>query len=206
MTSAPVHRDHHVRIEPSILYFGTPVVLISSLNEDDSPNLAPMSSAWALGYSVMLGLGTSGQTFRNLERHGECVVNLPGPALWPHVERLAPLTGRDPVPEAKSAQFRFEADKFGAAGLSPQPSEVVAPPRVLECPLQLEATVAAVHPIGDGSAAAVEVAVVRVHAAPEIVVAGTNHVDPERWGPLMYVFRHYVAAGERLGKTFRAEV
>ena len=36
----------HQTIEPAILYFGTPVVLISTLNEDGSPNLAPMSSAW----------------------------------------------------------------------------------------------------------------------------------------------------------------
>jgi flavin reductase (DIM6/NTAB) family NADH-FMN oxidoreductase RutF len=36
-------------IEPKILYFGTPVALISSLNEDGATNLAPMSSFWALG-------------------------------------------------------------------------------------------------------------------------------------------------------------
>ena len=31
-------------IEPKILYFGTPVVLISSLNEDGETNLAPICS------------------------------------------------------------------------------------------------------------------------------------------------------------------
>ncbi len=35
----------HVTITPSILYFGTPVVLISTENLDGTPNLAPMSSA-----------------------------------------------------------------------------------------------------------------------------------------------------------------
>ncbi len=33
------------QIEPAILYFGTPVVLICSTNEDGSYNLAPMPSA-----------------------------------------------------------------------------------------------------------------------------------------------------------------
>jgi len=47
----------HRTIEPTILYFGTPVALISTLNPDGSPNLAPMSSAWWLGWSCMLGLG-----------------------------------------------------------------------------------------------------------------------------------------------------
>jgi flavin reductase (DIM6/NTAB) family NADH-FMN oxidoreductase RutF len=34
-----------VTIAPSILYFGTTVVLISTENADGTPNLAPMSSA-----------------------------------------------------------------------------------------------------------------------------------------------------------------
>lgn len=33
----------HIAGEPPILYFGTPVVLISSLSEDGTANLAPMS-------------------------------------------------------------------------------------------------------------------------------------------------------------------
>jgi flavin reductase (DIM6/NTAB) family NADH-FMN oxidoreductase RutF len=36
----------HKTIEPTILYFGTPVALISTLNPDGTANLAPMSSAW----------------------------------------------------------------------------------------------------------------------------------------------------------------
>src|SRR5688572_2340777 len=67
----------HRTIEPTILYFGTPVAIISSLNEDGSANLAPMSSAWWLGWSCMLGLGQMGQTSANLLRTRECVINLP---------------------------------------------------------------------------------------------------------------------------------
>jgi flavin reductase (DIM6/NTAB) family NADH-FMN oxidoreductase RutF len=40
----------HIASEPSILYFGTPVVLISTVNEDGSHNLAPMSSVFWLGW------------------------------------------------------------------------------------------------------------------------------------------------------------
>ncbi len=36
----------HIKSEPAILYFGTPVVLVSTVSEDGSYNLAPMSSAW----------------------------------------------------------------------------------------------------------------------------------------------------------------
>lgn len=195
----------HLQIEPSILYFGTPVALIATLNPDGSANLAPMSSAWALGYTVVLGLGAQGQTVANLRRHPECTINLPQAELWSAVERLAPLTGRNPVPEHKQATFRFEPAKFQAAKLTQQPSQTVGPPRVAECHLQFEAQVVSMRDLRDGSAVAVEAEVQRVHAAPEIVITGTSHIDPHQWHPLLYVFRHYVACTEHLGKTFRAE-
>jgi flavin reductase (DIM6/NTAB) family NADH-FMN oxidoreductase RutF len=67
----------HTVIDPAILYFGTPVVLVSSINPDGSPNLAPMSSAWWLGRSCMLGFGARSQTPANILRTRECVLSLP---------------------------------------------------------------------------------------------------------------------------------
>ena len=67
----------HVTCEPDILYFGTPVVLISTTNEDGSFNLAPMSSAFWLGWRCMLGLASASKTSENMKRTGECVLNLP---------------------------------------------------------------------------------------------------------------------------------
>ena len=67
----------HKAVDLSILYFGTPVALISTLNEDGSPNIGPMSSAWWLGSACMLGLGAVSKTSDNLIRTGECVINLP---------------------------------------------------------------------------------------------------------------------------------
>ncbi|MVZ98868.1 flavin reductase family protein [Actinomadura sp. LD22] len=205
MEAAAAEQTAHITIEPSILYFGTPVVLLSTENEDGTANLAPMSSAWALGRTVVLGLGAEGQTARNLEQRPELVINVPGPEQWRAVERLAPLTGRDPVPAAKAGFFRFERDKFAAAGLRPAPSETVGPPRVAECPLQLEARAARVRPGTSGGFVIVEADVLRVHADPCIVVPGTQHVDPAEWSPLIYNFRHYFGLGPELGHTFRTE-
>jgi flavin reductase (DIM6/NTAB) family NADH-FMN oxidoreductase RutF len=198
-------------ISPKILYFGTPVALVSTLNEDGTPNLAPLSSFWALGWTLVLGISLDTQTILNLRSRPECVVNLPSPDLWQAVERLAPLTGRNPLPEHKDKRFRFESDKFGAAGLTAITSQLVSPPRVSECPAQLEATVRQIHELaGDrgleslGGAAAVEVEVVRVHVREDLVT-GEHHVDPHKWQPLIYNFRHYFGLGNELGKTFRAE-
>lgn len=198
-------------IEPKILYFGTPVALISSLNEDGSTNLAPMSSFWALGWTLVLGILDDTKTAENMARHAECVVNLPSPAMWREVEKLAPLTGKNPVPELKAKQFRFEADKFSASGLTPLASEVVQPARAKECPVHMEARVNKLHrmhgekleKLGGGWAAEVEI--VRVHVASEYVVED-KYIDPQKWSPLLYNFRHYFRLAEKeLGKTFRAE-
>jgi len=192
-------------ITPSILYFGTPVVLLTTSNPDGTPNISPMSSAWALGSTVVLGLGDDGRAVANLARLGECVINLPSAGLWQCVERIAPLTGCSPVPEEKADRYRFEPDKFGAAGLTPAPSEVVRPPRIAECPLQLEAEVASITPGKEGGFCIVETLVRRVHAHESVTIAGTSYVDTARWEPLLYVFRHYFGTGERLGQTFKAE-
>jgi flavin reductase (DIM6/NTAB) family NADH-FMN oxidoreductase RutF len=195
----------HRVIHPSILYFGTPVVLLTTRNEDGTANLAPISSAWALGQYLVLGLGTESHTARNLARHPELVVNVASPELWERVERLAPLTGADPVPESKRAVYHHEPDKFGAAGLTPVASDLVTPPRVAECALQLEARVRELTPGGDGLFLAVECEVLRVHADDRIVVPGTDHVDPARWSPLIYNFRHYHGLAPEVGRGFRSQ-
>lgn len=120
--------------------------------------------------------------------------------------------GKYPVPPEKAAKFRFEPDKFRAAGFTPVRSEWVLAPRVRECPVQLEATVSRIHMLDGegrlaklGGGAAVEVRVVKAHVREDLVVQG-KHVDPTKWQPLIYNFRHYFGLGTELGKTFRAEV
>ncbi|HEY3992508.1 MAG TPA: flavin reductase family protein [Ktedonobacteraceae bacterium] len=185
----------HQVIEPKILYMGTPVVLISTLNEDGSPNLAPMSSAWWLGWTCMLGLGKSSQTVLNLQRERECVLNLPSAELVAAVDRLALTTGRNPVPERRAKiGYRYEADKFGTALLSEEPSDLVKAPRVAECPVQLEAVIENVHDIGAndpriGSCAAIEARIVRVHVDERLLIPGApNYIDAEKWQPLIMSF------------------
>jgi flavin reductase (DIM6/NTAB) family NADH-FMN oxidoreductase RutF len=163
-------------IEPKILYFGTPVALVSWLNEDGSTDLAPISSFWALGWILILGLLTETKTADDVARHRECVVNLPSPEMWQNVEKTDPLTGKNPVPKLKSEQFRFEPRKFAAAELTPVASEVVGPARAKECsPVHMEA---------------------RVHVAEDCILQDKY----------IYNLQHYVRlADQELGKTFRAE-
>ena len=162
----------HVTIEPSILYFGTPVVLISTLNEDGTANIAPMSSAWWLGWRCMLGLQTASQTPQNMIRTGECVLNLTSPAQADAVNRLARLTGTKAIPDLKQKLgYAYEPRKFEAAG-------------------------AARHDImGDdpqvaGLISAFEVRITRVHVHPSLLMEGhENRIDPAKWQPLIMNFQ-----------------
>lgn len=119
----------HKVIEPKILYFGTPVVLIGTKNEDGSSNLAPMSSAWWLNKSCMLGMSGSSKTVENLLRERQGVLNLPSADLVNAVDKLALTTGRNPVPAHKQAiGYIYEPDKFGLSGLTPIPADLVNAP------------------------------------------------------------------------------
>jgi flavin reductase (DIM6/NTAB) family NADH-FMN oxidoreductase RutF len=204
----------HKTVEPSILYFGTPVVLVSTLNEDGSYNLAPMSSAFWLGWRCMLGFGAGSKTPQNMLRSGECVLNLPSVAEVAAVNRLARTTGSNPVPAGKVRKgYRFEPDKFGIAGLTPLASKTVAAPRVLECPVHLEAVVEATHCVAEdnpaqrGNIVCIEVRIQRVHLEESILMSGdSNRIDPDKWRPLIMSFQQYYGLGAQLRDSTLAQI
>ncbi|MBI4694950.1 MAG: flavin reductase family protein [Gammaproteobacteria bacterium] len=210
--TAPLHPT--VTIEPAILYWGTPVVLISTTNEDGTSNLAPMSSAFWLGWRCMLGLDASSKTTENLIRTGECVLNLPSPALAANVDRLARLTGSDPVPPAKQMRnYTHEKSKWEVSGLTPVPGETVRPPRAAECPVQMEGVLSVTNgfmaddPVWRVGIKVFEVRIQRVHVHPEIVMQGTtDRIDPDKWRPLIMSFQKFYGLapgqvhGSRLGE------
>ncbi len=131
----------HIVSEPNILYFGTPVILIGSTNADDSYNLAPMSSAFWLGWRCMIGLAASSQTTQNILRNRECVLNLASVNNVAAVNKLARTTGSNPVPKSKQQKgYFYERNKFERAGLTAIEADIVNAPMVKECPVQLEAS------------------------------------------------------------------
>jgi flavin reductase (DIM6/NTAB) family NADH-FMN oxidoreductase RutF len=214
----------HLSVEPAILYLGTPVVLVSSINEDGSPNLAPMSSAFWLGWRGVLGFEAVSKTPNNIVRTRECVLNLPSMDQVDAINRLSRLTGSNPVPAGKALPgYRYLPDKFGIAGLTPVASETVAPPRVLECPIQLEAELVRVNPMmtdeydytqHERSAectlegiVALEVRIKRVHVIPALLVAGQpNRIDPDRWKPMIMSFCRYYGLSSELAVSKLAQI
>lgn len=203
----------HQSIEPAVLYLGTPVVLVSTLNEDGTVNVAPMSSAWWLGWSCMLGFDASSKTVENLLREGECVLNLPSVDQVDHVDRLARLTGSDPAPRHKlMLGFRSERDKIGTSGLTLLPSEDIRTPRVAECPIQLEARLVQKHDFAADDprfripAVAIEVRIHKVHAEEALMSSAyRNRIDPLRWKPLLMSFLRFFGVGSEVAPSRLAE-
>jgi flavin reductase (DIM6/NTAB) family NADH-FMN oxidoreductase RutF len=144
----------------------------------------------------MLGLGNSAQTTANLLRERQCVLNLTPSSMAGVVDRLALTTAAPVVPSRKAAiGYRYDGDKFATAGLTELASDIVTAPRVAECPIQLECEVSAAHPF-EPHAMAFQVNVVRAHVEEDLLVPGTNYVDPLRWDPLIMKFCEFFGGGD----------
>ncbi|MFG1815046.1 flavin reductase family protein [Kribbella sp. NPDC049174] len=185
-------------VEPKVLYFGTPVVLISSRNPDGSTNLGPMSSAWWLGYTAMLGMSASSQTVKNLTERPEAVLNLVDPDMVAALDRIALLTGSTEMSDAKRTRgYRYEPDKFGAAGLTRAASDLVDVDAVLESPINLEGRIEAIHEVGgpESNLRALEMKIERVHVREDLLMSNDRYIDPLRWDPLIMKFTEYFAGG-----------
>lgn len=89
----------HKAINPQMFYYGFPVVLLTTCDQANHTNITPISSSWCLGHNVVIGLGTQGKAFENLLVCPEAVLNLPDESLWQKVEKIAPLTAKNPIPD-----------------------------------------------------------------------------------------------------------
>jgi flavin reductase (DIM6/NTAB) family NADH-FMN oxidoreductase RutF len=189
-------------ITPKMLYFGTPVVLLSSANPDGTTNIAPISSAWWLGRSAMLGMSVHSQTVRNLLERPTVVINLVDAGMVDAVDRLALLTGRPDVPTYKAARgYTYATDKFAAAGLTPVAMPDGGPDGVAESLIQLTGEVVAIHEVGgaDDGLRALEASVTGVFADERVLLPDHgNHLDPLAWDPMIMKFTEYFGQGALL--------
>lgn len=207
-------KSPHIVVEPHILYLGTPVVLVSTVNDNGTHNLAPISSVFWLGWRGVLGIAADSQTTRNLLRTGECVLNLPSANEVSAVDRIARTTGKNPVSDFRRAMgYVYEPDKFGCAGMTRVSADTVAASRALECPIQLEAVVASTHGIGEdsddlrGFIKLFEVRIQRVHVHPDLLMTGhANHIDPDKWSPLIMSFQKFYGLSSQVHSSRLADI
>ena len=161
-----------------------------------------------------MGLAAGSKTTENIKRTGECVLNLPSVDNVAAVNLLARTTGSNPVPAGKIRKgYRFERDKFGISCLTPVPSLTVSPPRVLECPVQLEARIEAIHGVAEdndvqrGRINCIEARIQRAHLEESILMNGDpNRIDPDKWRPLIMSFQHFYGLGSQVHDSTLARI
>lgn len=113
-----------------------PVALVSTIDDEGVPNLAPFSFFTGVGsvpptvlFCPVLRAGNQESsrkdTLRNVERNGEFVVNVVSEAIAD-------------AANAAAAEVPPHVDEFQLAGLTTLASEVVRPPRVAESPAHME--------------------------------------------------------------------
>lgn len=177
------NEPHGLRHNPfNALVVPRPIGWISSVDADGNVNLAPYSFFNAVAYTPpQVMFSSTGQhehgglkdTTANIETTKEFVVNL---ATWDL---------RDPM-NMSSAPAPHDVDEFEIAGLTPEPSELVAPPRIKESPVHLECrytqTVELLTKKEDQRNTAVFGEVVGIHIDDDIIVDGL--VSYERMKPI----------------------
>ena len=152
-----------------------PIAFVSTVSADGILNLAPFSFFTAVSanppvvaFSPMVrgSDGMQKDTLHNIEAVKEFVVNVVSEDF---VERM----------NVCSAEFPAEVDEFAASGLTPVPSDLVRPPRVLESRVQMECRLLQVvhvstKPLG-GSIVLGEV--LRFHVSDELF--SDYRIDPD---------------------------
>jgi flavin reductase (DIM6/NTAB) family NADH-FMN oxidoreductase RutF len=153
-----------------------PIAFISTLSPEGRPNLAPFSFFMGvtsdpptLAVAVGRRRGALKDTARNIEARGEFVVNV----VTQELARPMVLASGD---------FGPEVNEFEEAGLSPIPSERVAPPRVKESPVHMECRLERMLSIGRSQTALIIGEVLLFHIDDD--VWSGDDVDMARLKPL----------------------
>ena len=118
-----------------------------------------------------------------IQEKGEFVINLPTEAIVKATDLCGVKSGRD-------------VDKFALAGLTAEPSNLVAAPGIAECPISLECKVREVTSLGSHDMFLADI--VAVDVDPKYVdEKGALHM--EKAGLLAYAHGAYFGLGKQLG-------
>ncbi|GAB1364218.1 flavin reductase family protein [Rhodobacter sp.] len=154
-----------------------PIALVSTANEDGSPNAAPMSFFNVFSHEppiLIIGVqprpdGTPKDTVANLRRTGEFIVHMVD---MPIAEAML-VTGRDYPPGT---------DEVAMAGLTTAPARQVGAPRIAEAPCAMECRVEQI--IDYPRRAIILGRVVQMFVQDRCLDANGRYVDPATYQPI----------------------
>lgn len=151
-----------------------PICLASTIDKSGQVNLSPFSyfNLFSMNPPICIFSpsrrvrdNTTKHTLENLKEVPECVINIVNYAMVGQVS-------------LSSCEYSKDVNEFTKAGFTQIPSDLVAPPRVAESPIQLECTVAQIIALGEkaGAGNLVLAEIKRIHIA-ESVLNANNKID-----------------------------
>lgn len=151
-----------------------PICLASTIDKTGQVNLSPFSyfNLFSMNPPICIFSpsrrvrdNTTKHTLENLKEVPECVINIVNYAMVGQVS-------------LSSCEYSKDVNEFTKAGFTQIPSDLVAPPRVAESPIQLECTVAQIIALGEkaGAGNLVLAEIKRIHIA-ESVLNANNKID-----------------------------
>ncbi|MFA5105887.1 MAG: flavin reductase family protein [Candidatus Micrarchaeia archaeon] len=120
-------------------FYPKQLILLTTGDKEGRPNVATI--AWHMPASIeppmiAIAIGKSRHSKKLIEATGEFVLNIATEDLKAAVKLCGSVSGR-------------RNDKFSQAKLTPEPSAVVRPPSIKECPVSVECKVAATYDASD---------------------------------------------------------
>ena len=151
-----------------------PICLASTIDKEGQVNLSPFSyfNLFSMNPPICIFSpsrrvrdNTTKHTLENLKEVPECVINIVNYAMVGQVS-------------LSSCEYSKDVNEFTKAGFTQIPSDIVAPPRVAESPIQLECTVAQIIALGEkaGAGNLVLAEIKRIHIT-ESVLNANNKID-----------------------------
>ena len=151
-----------------------PICLASTIDKEGQVNLSPFSyfNLFSMNPPICIFSpsrrvrdNTTKHTLENLKEVPECVINIVNYAMVQQVS-------------LSSCEYSKDINEFNKAGFTQIPSDLVAPPRVAESPIQLECTVAQIIALGEkaGAGNLVLAEIKKIHIA-ESVLNAQNKID-----------------------------
>jgi flavin reductase (DIM6/NTAB) family NADH-FMN oxidoreductase RutF len=151
-----------------------PICLASTIDKEGQVNLSPFSyfNLFSMNPPICIFSpsrrvrdNTTKHTLENLKEVPECVINIVNYSMVQQVS-------------LSSCEYPKNVNEFTKAGFTQIPSDIVAPPRVAESPIQLECTVAQIIALGEkaGAGNLVLAEIKKIHIA-ESVLNAQNKID-----------------------------
>ena len=172
--------------DPWPALFPCPVVLVTCIDSNQVRNIITLAwSGVVCSDPPTLGLSIRPHRYSHklIEDSGELVVNIPTEQILKETDFCGVVSGKD-------------VDKFSETGLTPEPAELVKPPLIKECPVNIECLVKDKIPLGVHDLFLGRV--VRVHI-DDRVLDEQGRIDFAKVHPVVYNQGEYWSLGKRIG-------